>query len=286
MVFSSKVFLFAFLPVVLAFYVITPKRLKNYLLLAVSLFFYGFGEPKFVSVMVASIVLNYLTAIILSQCTSSIKRKLILVFSIVLNISMLFVFKYLDFSISSVNRVLGTNFALRKIALPIGISFFTFQALSYVIDVYRGNVPVQKNPMKLGMYIAFFPQLIAGPIVRYSDIVYEIDNRIVTLDGFTKGVRRFIIGLSKKVLIADIMALNADQIFALRSDHLTSPIAWVGIIAYTFQIYFDFSGYSDMAIGLGHMFGFHFLENFDYPYESTSVTEFWRKWHISLSSVP
>ena len=287
MVFSSKMFIFAFLPLVLLFYVLTPKKAKNYLLLAVSLFFYGFGEPSFVWVMVASILINYAFALMIHSLQN--KRRdalawLALALSVVLNIGMLFVFKYLDFFIQSTNSIFGTSMALRNIALPIGISFFTFQALSYVIDVYRNEIAVQRNPFKLGMYVAFFPQLIAGPIVRYVDIVKEIDNRSITIEGFSTGIMRFIIGLSKKVLIADIFAKSADSIFALQTNQLTAPIAWIGVLSYTIQIYFDFSGYSDMAIGLGRMFGFHFLENFNYPYISKSITEFWRRWHISLST--
>lgn len=197
---------------------------------------------------------------------------------------MLFVFKYLDFFIKSTNKLFNASIPLTKIALPIGISFFTFQALSYVIDVYRKEVEVQRNPFKLGMYVAFFPQLIAGPIVRYIDIVKEIDNRSISIEGFSSGIMRFVVGLSKKVLIADIFAQNADSIFGLQIGELTAPIAWIGILSYSIQIYFDFSGYSDMAIGLGRMFGFHFHENFNYPYISKSLTEFWRRWHISLST--
>ncbi|NLC39933.1 MAG: MBOAT family protein [Clostridiaceae bacterium] len=284
MVFSSKVFVFAFLPITMLLYFVSPKKVKNYTLLTLSLLFYGFGEPKYVIVMVFSIFANYLLAMLIGKADRPTTRRAYLVVCVLLNIGMLVLFKYLGFFVGIANRLLDTKLSIRTFALPIGISFYTFQTLSYVVDVYRREVAVQRNPFKLGMYVSLFPQLIAGPIVRYSDIAAEIDERSVSLDDMVYGIRRFIIGLSKKVLLADIFAVAADNVFKLKSNELTTPIAWIGILTYSFQIYFDFSGYSDMAIGLGRMLGFHFLENFNYPYISKSMTEFWRRWHISLSS--
>jgi len=284
MVFSSKVFLFVFFPLTVLLYLLTPKKLKNYTLLLMSLLFYAFGEPVFVFVMAGSILVNYLLALLIGRSSSPLARKWLLALCVALNIGALVAFKYLAFLTGILNALLGTQLQVGRITLPIGISFYTFQTLSYVIDVYRRSVAVQRNPMKLGMYVSFFPQLIAGPIVRYADIAKEIDSRSVSLDDLVDGVRRFIVGLSKKVLLADTFARCADKVFALKAEELTTPIAWAGILAYTLQIYFDFSGYSDMAIGMGRMFGFHFLENFNYPYVSASLTEFWRRWHISLST--
>ena len=288
MVFSSPVFLFLFLPVVLAGYFVLPGRLRNLWLLGTSLVFYAWGEPRFVLVMLASIVANYVLALWIARADGAGRRKALLALAVAANIGLLVVFKYADFLVGNVNTLVGVlgiaPFSLPGIALPIGISFFTFQALSYVIDVYRREVPVQRNPFDLGLYIALFPQLIAGPIVRYHDVARQIVERVVTRAGFAYGVERFVLGLGKKVLVANTLAVQADLIFSIPPDQLTAPVAWFGLACYTLQIYFDFSGYSDMAIGLGHMFGFRFLENFSHPYVAQSVTEFWRRWHISLST--
>lgn len=287
MLFSSLIFLFAFLPILLFLYhTVCRKNIasQNGLLLLASLFFYAWGEPKFVFVMMASIFMNYLFGLCIhKKSKGGGTAKLYLIFSIICNIGLLFVFKYLNFAISNIDRVLGAVIPQTQITLPIGISFFTFQAMSYVIDVYRGTVKVQRNPFYLALYISFFPQLIAGPIVRYSTIETQIRNRNVSIDGFAEGIQRFIVGFLKKVLLANNFAIIADQAFSITdASELSVAFAWLGSLAYTLQIYFDFSGYSDMAIGLGKMFGFQFLENFNYPYLSKSVSEFWRRWHISL----
>lgn len=283
MVFSSSIFLFVFLPIVLAGYYLINPRFRNVFLLISSLLFYAWGEPKFVLVMLASILINYTSAILIAK-TNNLPKKLFLALGIVLNLAILFSFKYLDFAINTVNDVFSTDLALYKIALPIGISFFTFQGLTYIIDLYRGVVDVQKNPIKVALYISLFPQLIAGPIVRYKDVNEQINSREHSSDLFYSGVARFSMGLAKKVIIANEMGRIADMIFANPVSEITPLIAWIGILAYAFQIYFDFSGYSDMAIGLGRMFGFKFLENFNYPYIAKSITDFWRRWHISLST--
>ncbi|MGN1157373.1 MAG: MBOAT family O-acyltransferase [Agathobacter sp.] len=231
-----------------------------------------------------NIIANYIGAMLISKIEGGVWRKICLVITICVNLGVLFYFKYFNFVVDSFNRIFDSSINIVEVVLPIGISFFTFQGLSYVIDVYRKKVPVQKNPLKVALYIVLFPQLIAGPIVRYIDIEREIDSRKVSLDDFTCGIKRFIIGLAKKAILANTLAVTADSIWAAGVDQNTVAIAWVGSIAYTLQIFFDFSGYSDMAIGLGRMFGFHFLENFNLPYISKSITEFWRRWHISLSS--
>ena len=288
MIFSSPVFLFLFLPVVLAVYFLLSGRLRNLWLLGTSLVFYAWGEPRFVLVMLASIGANYLLALGIAGSAGAVRRRAFLVLAVAANIGLLIVFKYADFLVGNLNAALEAlrvaPLSLPGIALPIGISFFTFQALSYVIDVYRREVPVQRNPFDLGLYIALFPQLIAGPIVRYHDVARQIVERAVTRQGFAYGIERFVLGLGKKVLIANTLAVQADLIFAIPADQLTAPVAWLGLVCYTLQIYFDFSGYSDMAIGLGYMFGFRFLENFSHPYVAQSITEFWRRWHISLST--
>lgn len=279
MLFSSNLFLFLFLPAVLGCYYLLDKRIRNPFLLLASLVFYAWGTEKFVFIMVASILFNYAMAMALVRMQKQLWRRLALTVTIALNLSLLFVYKYLDFFITNVN-LLGFDMPLQHITLPLGISFFTFQAMSYFLDVYMGRATVQKNPANVALYVSFFPQLVAGPIVRYQTIADQIQNRKETFDDFSEGVRRFIIGFSKKIILSNNMALIADAVFA---DSQRSVIyAWLGAIAYTFQIFFDFSGYSDMAIGLGKMFGFHFLENFDYPYISASVSEFWRRWHMSL----
>ena len=288
MIFSSVIFLFYFLPIVLAAYFLLGKRCRNAVLLIASIIFYAWGEPKLVLILGLSVVVNYLFGMaLLSEATAV--RKAVVTGAVIFNIGILFLYKYLDFSITVINDTLrflrsDQTLPLVGLALPIGLSFFTFQGLSYVIDVYRKKVPVQKNPMHVALYISMFPQLVAGPIVRYETIEREITARTVTLNDVYEGVQRFILGLGKKVLIADVLAYPADLIFDGGLDQLTTSKAWLGVLCYTLQIYFDFSGYSDMAIGLGRIFGFHYLENFDYPYTTTSITGFWRKWHISLSS--
>ncbi|SEC12736.1 MBOAT family O-acyltransferase [Paenibacillus sp. GP183] len=287
MVFSSSIFLFCFLPLVLLIYYLLKIEYRNAFLLIVSLLFYAWGEPKFVFVIVLSMTINYLIGIIMSFTQQKFElyvTKIILLIGLVANCSLLFYFKYFDFFINSVNKVTGFNFSLHHVILPIGISFFTFQGLSYLIDIYLKRVDVQKNFFKFALFKAFFPQLIAGPIVRYVDIHEQIDSRKSTVDKFAYGIRRFIMGLGKKLIIANTLGAVANNIFGLPADENTIAIAWIGAICYTFQIYFDFSGYSDMAIGLAKMFGFDFKENFDYPYISKTITEFWRRWHISLSS--
>lgn len=289
MVFSSNIFLFVFFPLVLGLYYILPTKARNLFLLVASLFFYYWGEPKFILVMLLSIVWNYLSALLLDFLMLRYPekeplKKAVLFLSVLGSLSLLYYFKYYDFSVNLLNQAFHLNLAIKNIVLPIGISFFTFQGLSYVVDVYREDIKAQKSIIKLGMYIALFPQLIAGPIVRYVDIAKEIDHRVVTLDDFYDGVRRFVIGLSKKVILSNPLAYQVDLIFAQNTSNLEMGTAWLGAIMYALQIYFDFSGYSDMAIGLGRMFGFTFLENFNLPYIATSIKEFWRRWHISLSS--
>ncbi len=284
MVFSSAIFLFAFLPIVLLLYCLAGQRLKNGILLAASLLFYAYGEPKFVFVMLASIVLNYAFAMLIELPGYGSKRwrRDWLLAALTCNLGILFVFKYLNFFGHMVGKALHIDLQLPSIALPIGISFFTFQALSYVVDVYRGTTRVQRNPFSLALYISFFPQLIAGPIVRYSTIAEQIDDRKVTPEKLSQGVQRFIAGFCKKVLLANNVALVAEAAFDVHGEKSVA-LLWVGSLAYTLQIFFDFCGYSDMAIGLGKMFGFEFEENFNYPYMAKSVTDFWHRWHISLS---
>lgn len=284
MVFSSTIFLCVYLPLVLLGYYICPKKGRNLFLLIVSLVFYAWGEPKYVFLMIFSILVNYIFGRLMDKHRENKKRlKLMLVLSVVIDIGLLSVFKYTDFIITNVNAIFGSSFDLLNIALPIGISFYTFQAMSYTIDVYRNDVRVQKNLIDFGMYITMFPQLIAGPIVRYADVQDQLAERSVTTADFSEGVMRFVVGLGKKVLLANQMGAVWSDIYALGGD-VSALMAWTGAIAYTFQIYFDFSGYSDMAIGLGRMFGFKFPENFRYPYQSVSITDFWRRWHITLST--
>ncbi len=283
MVFSSNVFLMAFLPVTLLFYFLIPQKFvkfRNAVLLAASLFFYGWGEPKYILVMLGSVLFNYFLALFLAKSQS--RRSLLLVLSVAGNLGILGFFKYTDFLIDTVNGVLGGGLSPLNIALPIGISFYTFQTMSYVIDVYRGKVKVQKDLLAFASYVTLFPQLIAGPIVRYSDVELQLTNRSTSSDQIADGIRRFIIGFGKKVLLANQIFIIWKEISAV--ENLSAASAWLGAIAFTFQIYFDFSGYSDMAIGLGKILGFDYLENFNYPYISRSITEFWRRWHMSLSS--
>ena len=287
MVFSSLLFLFRFLPAVLILYYIAPRKLRNVILLAFSLFFYAWGEPKYVFLMLFTITMDYFVGQGIDKAKkegNQKKAKRFLMCSILVNLSVLGFFKYADFLIGTVNSLTGASIPLPGIPLPIGISFFTFQTMSYTIDVYRGNTTVQKNWIKYGTYVSMFPQLIAGPIVQYKTIAEQMEHRRENADDFAEGIHRFMIGLGKKVLIANNIGALWDTIAALPVEGLAVGTAWLGALAFTFQIYFDFSGYSDMAIGLGKMFGFHFLENFNYPYISRSITEFWRRWHISLSS--
>lgn len=289
MVFSSSVFLFLFLPVVLLAYALVPWRLKNLFLLAASIFFYAWGETYFVLIMLGSIMANYVLGLFIDRLRASrVWARSLVALAVLVNLGLLAAFKYANFFVDNVNVLLQAvgldPVVLGPVHLPIGISFFTFQALTYVVDVYRGSASVQRNPINVATYIALFPQLIAGPIVRYADIARELGHRVVTLDLFASGVRRFVVGLAKKMLIANVVAVPADKIFGLPAGELTTSLAWLGVLCYALQIYFDFSGYSDMAIGLGRMFGFHFLENFNYPYTARSMRDFWQRWHISLST--
>lgn len=282
MVFSSISFLYYFLPCVLILYFIVPRRFKNFTLLISSLFFYFYGEPIYILLMIFEIITTYLYGIAISKSKTIKSKKIFLSLGIITNLSLLGFFKYADFTIENINAIFGTNIGLLKLALPIGISFYTFQTISYLIDLYRGNTEVQKSLLKLALYISLFPQLIAGPIVRYVDIEKQLEDRKTTFNKFSAGVRRFILGLSKKVLLANNLA-QLNEIF-LQTDEQSIIFYWMYAISTTLYIYLDFSGYSDMAIGLGRMFGFEFLENFNYPYISKSITEFWRRWHISLGT--
>ena len=282
MLFSSIPFLYYFLPCVMLLYFLAPRKLKNSVLLLSSLFFYGWGEPKYLVLMLVSITQGYVFGILIEKFREKKLSKLFLILSILFSFAMLGYCKYADFFISSFNALTGLSIPLLKIALPIGISFYTFQTVSYVIDVYRRDVKAQRNYINLAAYISMFPQLIAGPIVRYSDIAAQLENRTHSLSDAALGVRRFVIGLSKKILIANVLGELVD-IFK-NSNEKSVLFCWIYAIAYTLHIYFDFSGYSDMAIGLGHVFGFRFLENFNYPFISRSITEFWRRWHMSLGS--
>ena len=276
------VFLCVFLPAAFCLHLLLPgMRAKNFLLVVASLVFYAYGEPIYVILLVASSAGNYILARLTGECPKI--RKLTMTLAVVINLGLLVIFKYSGFLVETFNSVTGAGIPVPQVRMPIGISFFTFQALSYVIDVYRGDASVQKNFGKVLLYISFFPQLIAGPIVKYHDVEAEINNRKQTPEEIGKGIRRFIAGLSKKVLIANTMGLVADNLFGAVATGITGPGAWLGAVSYMLQIYFDFSGYSDMALGLGMMFGFHFHENFDYPYISASIREFWRRWHMSLS---
>lgn len=285
MVFSNLVFLFVFLPIVLLLYFLMPTKFKNFFLLITSLFFYAWGEPKYVLLMILSIIMNYLFGIFVHQSREKLfLKKSILIFSIISNLAILGFYKYSTFVVENINALFGLNITNEPLPLPIGISFFTFQAMSYVIDIYRKNADVQKNIWDFALYIALFPPLIAGPIIRYNTIADQIKKRVHSMELFSDGVRQFIIGLGKKVIIANPLGEVADTIFAINPGDLSTTTAWIGILAYTLQIYFDFSGYSDMAIGIGKMFGFKFLANFNYPYIARSISDFWRRWHISLSS--
>lgn len=279
MVFSTSIFVFLFLPLVLLFYFLVPKKFKNYILLIFSIIFYLFGGPKYLVLLLCVVLIDYIGAILIEKTN---KRKLFLFITIFLNIGILVYYKYTGFFLNNINSLFNLDINVPEIVLPIGISFYTFQAMSYVIDVYRKKVSLQKNFFTLLLYVSLFPQLVAGPIVRYETIEKELKKRTTTFDDVCYGIERFVLGLAKKIIIANQMGRLADTIFT--SNNLTSPIAFLGGLAYMFQIYFDFSAYSDMAIGMGRIFGFRFLENFNFPYVSKSITEFWRRWHISLST--
>ena len=288
MLFSSIVFVLYFLPIVVLLYFAFSfsRLLQNILLFVASLIFYSWGEVKFAILMCASIILNTAMGYLVDKFKDDKKKgKIFVAITVVVNLAILFVFKYLGFTVRNINALLDTDITIKELALPLGISVDTFQAVSYVVDVYRGDAKVEKNPFYVGLYIAFFPQLIAGPIVRYSTIADQIHNRKTTIEKFSVGCCRFLVGFSKKILLANNFALVTDQIFELTgAQTVPASLAWLGAVAYTFQIYFDFSAYSDMAIGLAGMFGFRLEENFNYPYLSKSVGEFWRRWHISLST--
>ncbi len=303
MVFSSISFLFYFLPVMLFIYFLAPRRWRNSALFVGSLFFYAWGEPVYILLMLFSILCNYTLGLLMerslraaggdgprtkernsAEAKGRTAAKTLLITAVVINIGLLAFFKYADFFLSNLNWIPGVSVPLLKLPLPLGISFYTFQALSYVIDLYRGQVEVQKSFVAFGAYVSLFPQLIAGPIVRMKTVADELAERRETVDEFAEGVRRFVVGLGKKVLLANGVGAIFTQVSQMEPTSLSALTAWIGALAFTFQIYFDFSGYSDMAIGLGRMLGFHFLENFNYPYQSKSITEFWRRWHISLST--
>lgn len=282
MIFASPIFLFAFLPFALLAAWLARGSARNWVLLLASLLFYAWGEPVYVLLMLLSIAVNYGLALAIEARPHMAKA--LLAVATVFNLGLLLYFKYANFFLANINRFLHTELSLLSVTLPIGISFYTFQVLSYVIDVYRGTVRAQHSPVKLATYITMFPQLIAGPIVRYTDIAQQLDEREITFEARFIGCRRFCIGLAKKVLLSNQMSIPADAIFAMNPASLSAGVAWLGAITYAMQIYFDFSGYSDMAIGLGKMLGFDFLENFNYPYIARSIQDFWRRWHISLSS--
>lgn len=288
MVFSSPIFVFAFLPLVLIVYYLSARPFRNVILLVFSLLFYAWGESERLAVMLLSISLNYVAAILIDKTTGQTSRKAWLVMGMIANLGMLIYYKYTFFAISNYNVIAQSigwhTWAIERIVLPLGISFFTFQGMSYVIDVYRRSTPVQTNPLNLALYITFFPQLIAGPIVRYHDISLQINVRSENLSLFTSGIKRFITGLAKKVLIADALAQADDIIFSYPIDNLGTGMAWLALAIAAMRIYFDFSGYSDMAIGMGRMFGFRFLENFNFPLSVTNMRSFWNHWHISLSN--
>lgn len=287
MVFSSILFIFYFLPLTLLLYYAGPSRLRNLVLLVMSLAFYSWGEPVYVSIMLFSTIFDYGNGLAIEKCLSSGRKRAaraVLLLSVAGNLGILGFFKYSNFFIEIINAAGGTDFPLLELSLPIGISFYTFQTMSYTIDVYLGQARAQKNLVQFGAYVAMFPQLVAGPIVKYKDISGQLADRNVTAERFSYGISRFITGLSKKVLLANNIGMVWEQISGGNLAGLSAAEAWIGAAAFSFQIYFDFSGYSDMAIGLGELFGFHFQENFNHPYRSKSMTEFWRRWHISLGT--
>lgn len=282
MVFSSITFLFYFLPLVILSYFLSPSKLKNLTLLIFSLIFYTFGEPKYIFIMIFSTIIDYIHALIIDKYRNTLKAKIALISSIIVNLSLLGFFKYSNFFISIINSIFSANLDLLNLTLPIGISFYTFQTMSYTIDVYKNEAKPQKNILNLATFITLFPQLVAGPIVRYVDIAKQLDTRNSDIDKIYNGIYRFIIGLAKKILLANNLGIIWSSIKISQYRELSILTSWLGIICFSLQIYFDFSGYSDMAIGLGKIFGFDFLENFNFPYISKSITEFWRRWHISL----
>ena len=287
MLFSSTTFLFAFLPIVLITYYIVPRITRNLVLFIFSLVFYAWGEPVYIVLMIASTIVAYITGLLADKQRKNAKKYtplIAMIGAVVWNIGLLLFFKYTDFFIGNINAWFGTSIPLLNLTLPIGISFYTFQMMSYVIDVYRGDAAAQKNFVSFGAYVALFPQLVAGPIVRYTTIADQLDNRRESTDMFAYGIKRFVTGLAKKVLLANTIGQVWTQLSAMEVSSMSVVGTWVGALAFTFQIYFDFSAYSDMAIGLGQMLGFKFLENFNYPYISKSITEFWRRWHISLGT--
>lgn len=285
MVFSSLLFLFLFLPAVLTLYYCSPRRIRNLILFLTSLFFYAWGEPVYIVIMIVSTVTDYSFGLLLDKPSlSATKRKGVVALSVIVNLTLLSYFKYADFLIENINRLFGSDIPLTELPLPIGISFYTFQSMSYIIDVYRGTARAQRNWVDFGAYVSLFPQLVAGPIVKYNTIAEQLHHRSESVELFAEGIVRFTIGLAKKVLLANNIGLLWDTISSSQPESLPMLTAWLGVIAFAFQIYFDFSGYSDMAIGLGLMFGFRFNENFNKPYISQSITDFWRRWHISLGS--
>ena len=291
MLFTTPIFLFMFLPLTLLLYFIAKDKYKNAILFLASLIFYSWGGAKYLILILILILINYFSGILIDKNENKKRKKIIFITTILINLGTLGYFKYFDFFIANIIKILeimnigiANNIHLLNITLPIGISFFTFQILSYIIDVYKGKIKVQKNIINFGLYVMLFPQLIAGPIVRYIDVDKQINERTVTIDKFYAGAKRFMIGFSKKILLSNMAGAIADAVFASAEYNTNMLVAWVGVICYALQIYHDFSGYSDMAIGLGKIFGFDFLENFDYPYISKSIKEFWRRWHISLST--
>lgn len=285
MVFSSLTFIFLYLPIVLILYYITPWKAKNLILLVTGLFFYAWGEPYYVVIMIISTLIDYTAGLLINKFDDNPKlRKLFLILSVVTNLSLLFTFKYSSFIVTNINSIFGLKIFNPNLPLPIGISFYTFQSMSYTIDLYLGNIKVQRNFTKFAAYVTMFPQIVAGPIVRYEDVERELEDRQINLILIGEGVGHFVKGLAKKVLIANNIGMLWTTVKAMEITSLSVLTAWIGILAFTFQIYFDFSGYSDMAIGLGKMLGFHFPKNFDYPYTSRSISEFWRRWHITLGS--
>ncbi len=284
MVFSSIIFLTVFLPCVGILYYLVPKWMRNAVLLLFSLLFYAWGEPRYLFLMIGSILIHFMAGLLLERTQSPKRKKAVLVSAILLNLGTLAVFKYERMILNGIEVLTGQTISFMALALPIGISFYTFQAMSYLIDVYRGKTGANHHILSFATYIAMFPQLIAGPIVRYETVQKELDDREETWEDLSEGLNRFVVGLGKKVLLANSFGSLWDEIRLLDGSSLSTADAWIGLVAFSLQIYFDFSGYSDMAIGLGRMFGFHFSENFQYPYESKSITEFWRRWHISLGS--
>ena len=284
MLFSSMTFVFVFMPLVMSIYLLSKKEIRNYVLLAASIIFYAWGEPRYLAIMIMTIFVTYAGARLIDRYVETAGRKWALALTILVDLGFLIYFKYFNFIVDNVNAALQLNLDFIDVVMPIGISFYTFQAISYLIDVYRREGEAQKDVNKLALYIVLFPQLVAGPIVKYHDVCEQIDERTVTFADVVVGLKRFIIGLAKKVLVANTLAVVVDRIFAQQPETLGFGYAWLGIVAYGVQLYFDFSGYSDMAIGLGRMFGFRFLENFNYPYISKSISEFWQRWHISLAT--